>query len=223
MAAGWRNPRFDLKEKSKNVFDQAMALSLGLITMTFLTYQTFEVRAVEMDHSFEAIELEEIPETVQLKKPPPPQRPQIPIATESEDIPEDVTIMDTDLDLDAPPPPPPPPPGARQRQEDSPIFMAWEEAPELIRSTQVIPEYPPIARKAGVEGKVILQIVIDEQGNVLTADVVFAQPSGIFEEAAIKAIMQWKFKPAKQRDKPIKVRMAWPMEFSLKARIPPVD
>jgi protein TonB len=223
MAAGWRNPRFDLKEKSKNVFDQAMALSLGLITMTFLTYQTFEVRAVEMDHSFEAIELEEIPETVQLKKPPPPQRPQIPIATESEDIPEDVTIMDTDLDLDAPPPPPPPPPGARQRQEDSPIFMAWEEAPELIRSTQVKPEYPPIARKAGVEGKVILQIVIDEQGNVLTADVVFSQPSGIFEEAAIKAIMQWKFKPAKQRDKPIKVRMAWPMEFSLKERIPPVD
>ncbi len=223
MAAGWRNPRFDLKEKSKNVFDQAMALSLGLITMTFLTYQTFEVRAVEMDHEFEAIEIEEIPETIQLKKPPPPQRPQIPIATESEDIPEDVTIMDTDLDLDAPPPPPPPPPGARQRQEDSPIFMAWEEAPELIRSTQVKPEYPSIARKAGVEGKVILQIVIDEQGNVLTADVVFAQPSGIFEEVAIKAIMQWKFKPAKQRDKPIKVRMAWPMEFSLKERIPPVD
>ncbi len=214
MAAGWRNPRFDLKEKSKNVFDQAMALSLGLITMTFLTYQTFEVRAVEMDHSFEAIELEEIPETVQLKKPPPPQRPQIPIATESEDIPEDVTIMDTDLDLDAPPPPPPPPPGARQRQEDSPIFMAWEEAPQLIK--MVTPEYPEIARKAGVEGQVIMQIVVDEEGNVLQADVVFAQPAGIFEEAAVKAMLQWKFKPAKQRDKAIKVRMGQRMDFSLK-------
>jgi protein TonB len=214
MAAGWRNPRFDLKEKSKNVFDQAMALSLGLITMTFLTYQTFEVRAVEMDHEFEAIEIEEIPETIQLKKPPPPQRPQIPIATESEDIPEDVTIMDTDLDLDAPPPPPPPPPGARQRQEDSPIFMAWEEAPQLIK--MVTPEYPEIARKAGVEGQVIMQIVVDEEGNVLQADVVFAQPAGIFEEAAIKAMLQWKFKPAKQRDKAIKVRMGQRMDFSLK-------
>jgi protein TonB len=222
MAAGWRNPRFDLKEKSKSVFDQALALSLGLITMTFLTYRSFEVRAVEVDHSFEAIALEDIPETVQLKKPPPPQRPQIPIATESEDIPDDVTITDTELDLDAPPPPPPPPPGARQRQEESPIFMAWEEAPELIRSTQVKPEYPPIARKAGVEGKVLLQIVIDEEGNVLQADVVFAQPSGIFEDSAIKAIMQWKFKPAKQRDKAIKVRMAWPMEFTLRT-IPPLD
>ncbi len=214
MAAGWRNPRFDLKEKSKSVFDQSLALSLGLITMTFLTYRSFEVRAVEIDHSFEAIELEEIPETVQLKKPPPPQRPQIPIATESEDIPEDVTIMDTELDLDAPPPPPPPPPGARQRKEDSPIFMAWEEAPQLIK--MVTPEYPPIARKAGVEGCVHLQIVVDEEGNVIDAQVVLAQPTGIFEAAAIKAILQWKFKPAKQRDRAIKVQMGQRMDFSLK-------
>jgi protein TonB len=221
MAAGWRNPKFDLKEQSKRVLDQALVLSFGLITMTFLTYRSFEVRAVEVDHTFESIEIEDIPETVQLKKPPPPQRPQIPIATESEDIPEDVTINDTDLDLDAPPPPPPPPPGARQRKEESPVFMSWEEAPELIRSTQVKPEYPPIARKAGVEGKVTLLIVIDEEGNVLEADVVFASPAGIFEDAARKAILQWKFKPARQRDKPIKVRMAWPMEFTLKA-IPPI-
>ena len=223
MASGWRNPRHDLKLQASTVFEQSLALSLGLITMTFLTYQSFEVRAVELDHSFESIEMEEIPETVQLKKPPPPQRPQIPIATESEDIPEDVTITDTELDLDAPPPPPPPPPGARQRQEESPIFFAWEEAPELIRSTQVIPEYPPIARKAGVEGRVQLLIVVDEEGNVIDAQVVFANPPGIFEEAAIKAIMQWKFKPAKQRDKPIKVQMGWPIEFTLKGVIPPLS
>jgi protein TonB len=68
---------------------------------------------------------------------------------------------------------------------------------------------------------VLLQIVIDEEGNVLEADVVFASPAGIFEDAARKAILQWKFKPARQRDKPIKVRMAWPMEFTLKA-IPPI-
>jgi len=223
MAAGWRNPRFDLKEQARSVFEQSLALSLGLITMTFLTYPSFEVRAVEVDHSFESIELEDIPETVQLKKPPPPQRPQIPIATESEDIPEDVTILDTELDLTAPPPPPPPPPGARQRQEESPIFMAWEEAPELIRSTQIKPDYPSIARKAGVEGKVLLTIVIDEEGNVIKADVVFASPAGIFEDAAIKAILQWKYKPAKQRDKPIKVAMGYTMEFTLKERIPPQE
>jgi protein TonB len=214
MAAGWRNPKFDLKEQSKRVLDQALVLSFGLIVMTFLTYRSFDVRAVVVDHTFESIEIEDIPETVQLKKPPPPQRPQIPIATESEDIPEDVTIIDTDLDLDAPPPPPPPPPGARQRKEESPIFMAWEEGPQLIK--MVTPEYPEIARKAGVEGRVHLQIVVDEEGNVLQAEVILASPAGIFEEAAIKAILQWKFKPARQRDRAIKVQMGQRMDFSLK-------
>ena len=96
--------------------------------------------------------------------------------------------------------------------------MAWEEAPELIK--MVKPRYPEIARKAGVEGRVVLQIVVDERGNVTEAQVILAQPPGIFEEAAIEAIMQWKFKPAKQREKAIAVRMGQTMDFSLKD-IPP--
>lgn len=219
MATAWRNPRFDLKLQSRTVFEQAVALSLALSTMVFLTYRTFEVQAYEGSGGTDIIEIEEIPETHQLKKPPPPQRPQIPIATESEDVPEDVTIMDTELDLDAPPPPPPPPPG-RSGKAESPIFMAWEEAPVLIK--MVKPKYPEIARKAGVEGKVVMQIVVDEKGNVIEAVPVLAQPPGIFEDAAVEAIMQWKFKPARQRDKAIKVRMGQMMEFTLQD-IPPTN
>ncbi len=218
MATAWRNPRFDLKLQSKTVLEQATALALALCTMVFLTYRTFEVQAYEGSGETEIISVEDIPETHQLKKPPPPQRPQIPIPTESEDVPEDVTIMDTELDLTAPPPPPPPPPG--RAGDESLIFMAWEEAPELIK--MVKPRYPEIARKAGVEGRVVLQIVVDEKGNVLEAVPIVAVPPGIFEEAAIEAMMQWKFKPAKQRDKAIKVRMGQTMEFTLKD-IPPAN
>jgi TonB family protein len=133
-----------------------------------------------------------------------------------------------------PPSPSPPPAGEKPpiivremepphvpKPGETPIFMAWEDAPELIPVTQVRPEYPAIALKAGLEGKVILQIVIDEEGNVIQADVILAQPPGVFEDAAIKAIRQWKFKPAKQRDKAIKVRMAWPVEFRLPPPPPP--
>lgn len=218
MATGWRNPSQDLKEKSKAVLEQSLTLSVALITMVFLTYQTFEVQAYEGSGETQIIEIEEIPETEQLKKPPPPQRPQIPVATESEDIPEDVTIMDTEIDLDAPPPPPPPPPGATRREE-SPVFFAWEEAPELRRIVK--PEYPEIARKAGVEGKVILTIIVDEQGNVVQADVMIAEPPGIFEQAAIDAVMQYKFKPARQRDKAIKVQMGHTIIFTLQDAKPP--
>lgn len=219
MATGWRNPKHDLSEQSKVVMEQGFALSLALLTMIFLTYKTFEVKAYESDGTTEYVEIEEIPETEQMKKPPPPQRPQIPVPTESEDIPEDVTIMDTELDLDAPPPPPPPPPGANRQKEESPIFLAWEEPPEPTKRVQ--PEYPSMAVKAGVEGKVILNIVVDERGDVLEATVVTANPPGIFEDAAIAAMLQWKFKPAKQRDLPIKVRLAYPINFTLTGGIPP--
>lgn len=219
MATGWRNPKHDLSEESKVVIEQGFALSLALITMIFLTYKTFEVQAYEGSGEMEYVEIEEIPETEQMKKPPPPQRPQIPVPTESEDIPEDVTIMDTELDLDAPPPPPPPPPGASRQREESPIFLSWEEGPEAIK--RVKPVYPPMAVKAGVEGKVILNIVVDEKGDVLEATIVMASPPGIFEDAAIAAMLQWKFKPAMQRDQPIKVRLGYPIEFVLTDHRPP--
>lgn len=221
MATGWRNPKHDLAEQSKVVIEQGFALSLALITMIFLTYRTFDVQAYEGTGETEYVEIEEIPETEQMKKPPPPQRPQIPVPTESEDIPEDVTIMDTELDLDAPPPPPPPPPGASRQREESPIFLAWEEPPEPIKRVQ--PDYPQMAVKAGVEGRVILNIVVDERGDVLEATVVTASPPGIFEDAAIAAMMQWKFKPAKQRDLAIKVRLAYPIVFSLTDQPPPLQ
>jgi len=218
MATQWRNPKYDIREESKTVLLQGLTLSVALVMMTFLTYQSFEVHAYEGDGTTEVVNIEDIPETEQLKKPPPPQRPQIPVATESEDIPEDVTIMDTDVDLDAPPPPPPPPPGSGRGQE-SPIFFAWEEAPELRKI--VHPEYPEIARKAGVEGKVVLKIVVDELGNVISAEIVIEEPVGIFGQAAIEAVMQYKFKPAKQRDKAIKVQMGHTIIFTLQNTKPP--
>lgn len=218
MATGWRNPSFDIEEKSKAVLEQSLTLSVALVTMVFLTYQTFEVQAYEGSGETQIVDIEEIPETEQMKKPPPPQRPQIPVATESEDIPEDVTIMDTEVDLTAPPPPPPPPPGT-SRSGDSPVFFAWEQAPELRKI--VHPEYPEIARKAGVEGQVILTIIVDEQGNVISAEIMLEEPRGIFGQAAIEAVLQYKFKPARQRDKAIKVQMGHKIIFTLQAARPP--
>ena len=55
------------------------------------------------------IQIEDIPETRQERRPPPPPRPVVPIASDSDDIPEDATIMETDLDFgldDLAPPPP---------------------------------------------------------------------------------------------------------------------
>lgn len=216
MAAEWRNPKYDIKKDYGVVFDQALCLSLALLTLIFMTNRTFVIKDDIEIAGPEIILVEDIPATEQLKIPSPPQRPQIPIPTESEEIPEDVTIVDTDLNLDVPLMPTPPMPGGSGGSgpgTSTPIHRAWEEPPEVVR--MVVPEYPREAKAAGIEGSVMLQIIVDERGYVISASVIAADPPGIFEDAAIQAIMKWRFRPAKFRGKPIKVQTNQTVEFTL--------
>jgi TonB family protein len=59
---------------------------------------------------------------------------------------------------------------------------------------QVKPVYPPEAKQSGVEGKVILEVVVDRAGDVTSADVV-SGPEPLID-SAVTAVRQWKYKPA---------------------------
>jgi protein TonB len=78
-----------------------------------------------------------------------------------------------------------------------------------------------LARKAGIEGRVILQLLVDETGSVIEARVVTAEPPGIFEHAALEAIHSWRYEAATRDGKPIKVRVGQAVDFSLKQKPPP--
>lgn len=108
-------------------------------------------------------------------------------------------------------PPPPPPPGAKG--QESPIFLAYEKPPRLVHMEQ--PTYPEVAREAGIEGRVVLSLVVDEEGRVIDAEVIVAQPPDVFEEAALEAVKQWRYEPAHQKGEPVKVRVGQSIEFSL--------
>jgi len=74
--------------------------------------------------------------------------------------------------------------------------------PELVSSVPI--EYPQEASKARVMGVVIVEAIIDEQGNVTSARVLKGLPMGL-DKAAEEAVRQWKFKPAMAYGKPVKV------------------
>lgn len=65
------------------------------------------------------------------------------------------------------------------------------------------PAYPPIARQAHASGTVVVQVVIDEQGNVVTATAVSGHP--LLRVAAATAARGAKFSPTKLSGKPVKV------------------
>ena len=206
----------DLKVTYKKAFEYGLVLSLVVIIFLLQGYKKFEAKSTVKEVKLQELLVEDIPQTQQEKQAPAPSRPTVPIASEDEDLPEDETIdiMDLDLDEDAPPPPPPP-----DEDSDVIVFVPYDEPPVPIGGFPAIQKklvYPEIARKAGVEGRVTIYAQVDESGNVVRTKVVQSLGPNGCDEAAIKAIMSVKWKPAKQRDRAVKVWIAVPVDFRLK-------
>jgi periplasmic protein TonB len=85
-------------------------------------------------------------------------------------------------------------------------------APVKLSTPQ--PQYTEIARRARIEGIVIVQAIIDKEGNVTNVKVLKPLTMGLSEEAA-KAIKNWKFKPATLNGKPVDVYYNLTVNFKL--------
>ena len=122
------------------------------------------------------------------------------------------------MDLDGPLElPPPPAPMAGDDEDEPEIFVVVERMPELIGGLAQLQSkivYPEIARLAGIEGRVMVQFIIDEEGRVHNPVVVRGIGGGA-DEAAIEAVRQARFTPGMQRGQPVKVRYTLPITFRL--------
>jgi TonB family protein len=76
------------------------------------------------------------------------------------------------------------------------------------------PVYTELARKAGVTGVVIIESIIDEEGNVTNAQVLKGLPMGL-DEASLEAVRAWKFKPARFEGRPVKVYYTLTVNFDI--------
>ncbi|MEX0600289.1 MAG: energy transducer TonB [Rhodothermales bacterium] len=99
------------------------------------------------------------------------------------------------------------------------IFVIVEEMPEPVGGMEAIyaraNHYPEIARKAGVEGRVFVQFIVDENGDVRDAVVTRGVGAGL-DEVALEAVTNTKFNPGRQRGKPVPVRMSLSIRFGLR-------
>lgn len=93
-------------------------------------------------------------------------------------------------------------------------FSDVEIRPIPIQKYCIQAEYPESLKKMKVEGTVIIEGVIDTTGLVIAAKVM-SSIHPLLDESALKAFKQWRFFPAKQRDKAVKVKLMVPMRFSL--------
>lgn len=161
---------------------------------------------------------------VRFRPPPPPEQKEIPkprtkkvpIPDPTPDEPEpirledeiepDITMPDTDLVFDIPAGPPP-------TEPTGPIRVGGDvKAPIKVESPP--PQYTEIARKARIQGVVIVEAIIDKEGNVTNVKVLKGLPMGL-DQAAVDAVKNWKFQPATLNSKPVAVIYNLTVNFTL--------
>jgi protein TonB len=86
---------------------------------------------------------------------------------------------------------------------------------DLLPLQRIPPQYPRDAARSGVTGWVQLEVLVNADGSVRSAKVLDAKPRGVFEAAAVQAVMRWKFKPKIKDGKPVEQKGSQKIEFNL--------
>ena len=204
----------DWKDVASSYYEKCAALAILILLFAFLVSPNLDVKTYQAE--VRITETIEIPPEIREKIKPPETtvKPQIEIvidddlsADEDEDIEIIETIETTTLDM-------------FEESSTSEIgktskFAVYEDPPVAIK--QVPPVYPDFARRNNIEGQVYLQVEILVDGSVGAIEVIkslMPGPGGL-DEAAINAVKQWKYQPARSNDKPVAVWIRFPVDFYL--------
>lgn len=223
----WKSPGKRISDDYRITMELGLVFALLIVFgLTQLQFEGEDTFTVTLDEQ-EVVEMEEVQQTQQQTQPPPPPRPPTPVEVPDNTIVEQQTLnfdasldLNEELDVGGPPPKAEPPPVKEEEEEEDEIFVAVEESPELIGGLAALQEkveYPRAARRANIEGRVIVQFVVNENGDVINPTVVRGRHP-LLDKEALRVIQLAKFKPGKQRGQPVKVRMAMPINFQLADR-----
>ncbi len=205
----------DWKDIADSYYEKALSLSILILLFAFLVSPKLEVKPFQ--RVVKVVEAIDIPPEIKEKIKPPEEtiKPVVEIVVDDdlgEDEDEELEIVSTieKTTLDPYEEAVEPPKFGKTSK-----FVVYEDAPVAIK--QIRPEYPDFARNSGIEGEVWLEVEVFADGTVGAIDVVqslLSGPGGL-DEAAIKAVRQWEFQPAKSGGKPVSVWVTFPIEFTL--------
>lgn len=209
----------DLESKRNTLFLIGLVMALGATLLAF--EWTTKPSKAESLGSIENVEVDEeiIPITreQEVKPPPPPPPPKVVevlnIVDDDIEIEDELEIEDSEANEETIIDVQPLIETAEEEEEDvDKIFIIVEEPAEFPGGTRALyryisdnVKYPVIAQENGIQGKVYVKFVVDEQGNVSGAQVLRPVEPSLDKEAlrVINSLPQ--FKPGKQRGKPVKV------------------
>jgi periplasmic protein TonB len=212
-----KKPGADLRNYYTLFWELGLLATLVLcFIMVRIDFSGAESREYEV-YEPEVIELKEIVQVRTIETPPVPPRPPVPV-----EVPEDEIIEDVEIDisfdhnygniLNMP----------KQvasdiNDPDEQVFQVVEHMPELIGGLGELQRqirYPEVARRARIEGKVFIEFIVNERGEVENPRVVRGIGGGADEEA-LRVVSQAQFKPGMQQGRPVRVQLSLPVFFRL--------
>ena len=221
-----KSPKASLEDK------KLVYVLMGLVLVLSICYVAFEWTEKEVtkyvvteDVAWQDEELDIQQTTQETPPPPPPPAPQeVEVLNVVEDDVEVEEIeINTEDDKDVEVVIAPPVEAPVEEEEEEVIFMVVESMPEFPGGQQALfkylaenVKYPVIAQENGIQGRVICQFVVNKDGSIV--DVVAVRSSGeaSLDKEAIRVIKSMpKWKPGKQRGKPVRVKYTVPVNFRL--------
>ena len=205
---------------------------IGLVLVLSICYVAFEWTEKEVtkyevvDTDFLIEEEFDIQQTSQETPPPPP--PPAPVEVEvlnvvEDDVEVEEIQINTEDDKDMEVVIEPPVEAPVEEEEEEVIFVVVESMPEFPGGQQAMMKYigenikyPVIAQENGIQGRVICQFVIEKDGKVTDIQVVRSSGEPSLDKEAVRVINSMpKWKPGKQRGKPVRVKYTIPVNFRL--------
>ncbi len=217
-----REHRFRAAQRKYGFTLQACTAVALLLVITAFSVDFRPRKSVSLEMpTQELVTINDIVQTRQEIKPPPPPRPPVPVEVPDDEIlEEDDLNLDASLDIDTPLAdlPPPPPVEEEVEEEELDFFEIVEEMPSMIGGLKALSadlSYPMLAQRAGIEGTVIVRILIDESG-VPGTPFILKSVHELLDNAAVTAVLKQRFAPGRQRGRAVRVQMAIPVRFRLK-------
>jgi len=218
-------------EKASLENDKLIYVLMGLVFVLSLCYVALEWTEQEVtkyevtDTEFLFEEEVEIQQTTQETPPPPPPPAvqEVEVLNVVEDNVETETIevsteeTEQEVVIAAPVEAP------VEEEEEEVVFVVVESMPEFPGGQQALfkylsenVKYPVIAQENGIQGRVICQFVVNKDGSIVDVEVVRSGGDPSLDKEAIRVIKTMpKWKPGKQRGKPVRVKYTVPVNFKL--------
>lgn len=227
-----KSKKASLENKRVLFIEIGMVVAL-LVVLAAFEYKTYDTHIQDLDTSAQAvIEEEQIPITMETP-PPPPEMPKAPVLSDAiEIVDDDISIeediiIDTEDDASL---------GIEIREyvantaseeeveeeviplaivEEKPTFQGGDENTFTKWVNERI-VYPEVAKENGVQGRVVLSFIVDVDGKVKNVTVLRGVDASIDKEAIRVVSSSPKWKPGRQRDKAVKVKYNFPLNFQLR-------